>query len=77
LTLTANPLTEQERRALALAAQGYTDTIAARMYGASRRTHQRHIASAQAKLGARSRIHAVAIAVALRIITVPLPGGRP
>lgn len=71
------PLSSQERKALLLTAQGYTDNNAAERYGKSPRTFRRDLASAQAKLGARSRLNAVAIAATLRIIAVVPPSGGP
>lgn len=76
LAVAVEPLTSEERHALAIAAQGYTDTIAARYYGTCARTFRRRLASAQEKLGARSRMHAVAIAATARIIAVSVPDRR-
>lgn len=58
-------LTARERQCLALAAQGHSAAIIGRHAGISERTAVFHLKGATGKLGARSRQHAVALAVAL------------
>jgi DNA-binding CsgD family transcriptional regulator len=69
------PISSQERTALLLAAQGHSLDAAARHLGTGKRSYQRILASAQAKLGARNTTNAVAIAATMRIIAVVSPEG--
>lgn len=65
-----DPLTEREIEALRLIANGYTGMDAARQMGYSR-THLRYIIGlAMLKLGAKSRVQAVARAVAAGLVEV-------
>jgi DNA-binding NarL/FixJ family response regulator len=53
-----SPLTDAERRVLALVGQGLSDADIGARLGSSRRTVQSQVASAQRKLGAANRQHA-------------------
>lgn len=61
----ARPLTQRERECLQRAADGLSSVLIARALGISEHTVAFHLGNAEAKLGARSRQHAVARAVAL------------
>lgn len=63
-------LTPDETRALEVAAQGHTAAMCGRLLGCSARHYGRLAASARDALGARSLVHAVAIAAASGLITV-------
>lgn len=69
-------ITAKEAQSLALLAAGWPDEAAARRAGTSARTMRRRLASAEAKLGARSRPNAVYLAIAAGLIAVPAPGAR-
>jgi DNA-binding CsgD family transcriptional regulator len=69
-------LNQEERAVLVLAAHGFTDDAGAAHAGTSPRTYRRRLRTAQRKLGARNKTHAVAIAATLRIITVGMPARR-
>lgn len=61
----ARPLTQRERECLQLAADGGSSGVIAQALGISEHTVAFHLGNAEVKLGARSRQHAVARAVAL------------
>jgi DNA-binding NarL/FixJ family response regulator len=56
-------LTQRQREILQLLANGESTTVAARELGLSEETVKTHIKTALARLGARNRTHAVAIAL--------------
>lgn len=56
-------LTKRERDVLALLAHGLNADEAASELGVARNTIQNHLRSARAKLGARTRSHAIALAI--------------
>lgn len=60
--------TAREREVLGLLAEGATDTQIAELLGLSPATVQTHVRNAKAKLGARTRAQAVAMALQLGII---------
>jgi DNA-binding CsgD family transcriptional regulator len=62
------PLTDSELDALRLAASGYTSRQIAHRLGTTERGIHLRIKAATAKLGARSRTHAVVIAIARELI---------
>ena len=64
----ASLLTERQRQALSLAAQGHTDYGIALALNCSRRTVKAHLQGARDRLGALNTTHAVAIALARQII---------
>ena len=68
-------LTVQQRRALHLVAIGCSDRAIAGRLGLSERTVRFHVTAAIERLGARSRAHAVALALRRREIGRP-PAGR-
>lgn len=59
----SEPLTIRERKALAVLATSSYQEIAGRIAGCSDRTLRRYALSAQFKLGARSLMNAVALAI--------------
>jgi two-component system sensor histidine kinase UhpB len=59
----AGPLTRREREVLGLFAQGLTSAETAERLGVGTETVQTHVRRALRKLGARSRTHAVAVAL--------------
>jgi DNA-binding CsgD family transcriptional regulator len=63
-------LTADELRALHLLASGLTDEAAGSKTGVCARTVRRRLVSAEAKLGARSRPHAVALALSCGLIAL-------
>jgi len=63
------PLSEREREVLAHFAQGHSTKDVAQMLGISPRTVETYAATIAQKLGARNRIHAVAIALRAGILT--------
>ena len=56
-------LTERERQVLTLLARGYSGEEAARELGVSAETVRAHVRNAVTKLHARTRLHAVVIAL--------------
>lgn len=72
------PLSYGERQILLHVATGHTVAAAAELLGVSYTTARTHMYRAQAKLGAYSASHAIAIAIAARIIhpdKIPIPKG--
>lgn len=69
------PLDDTELKALTLFANGKTADEMAVILGVSRSIAMHYLRVAARKLGARNRVHAVAIAVRMGIIT-PSGGGR-
>ncbi len=67
----AGPLTPREREVLALLAEGLTSADAAAQLGLSAETIETHVRRALRKLGARSRTHAVALALRLELLEAP------
>jgi PAS domain S-box-containing protein len=67
----AGPLTPREREVLALLAEGMTSSEAATHLGLSTETVETHVRRALRKLGARSRTHAVALALRLDLLDAP------
>ncbi|QZY30304.1 response regulator transcription factor [Nocardioides coralli] len=65
------PLTRREREVLELLAQGLTNAAIATRLGVSVHTVRNHVANLSAKLGARSKLEALSIAVREGL----LPGG--
>src|SRR4051794_26212257 len=65
------PLTPREREVLALLAEGLTSADAAAQLGLSAETIETHVRRALRKLGARSRTHAVALALRLELLETP------
>jgi DNA-binding CsgD family transcriptional regulator len=61
---------EREREVLALLARGETDPKIAEILGLSPATVQTHVRNAKAKLGARTRAQAVALALVAGLIQV-------
>ena len=61
-------LTDRQLEALSLAAQGHTDLGIALALNCSRRTAKAHLQGARDRLGALNTTHAVAIAMARRLI---------
>ena len=70
-TADAGPLTPREREVLALLAEGLTSAEAAAHFGLSPETIETHVRRALRKLGARSRTHAVALALRLDLLEAP------
>jgi DNA-binding CsgD family transcriptional regulator len=73
-------LTAQQRRVLALVANGFTNADIAGRLGLSSRTINRHLADVYARLGVDDRAQAVAVALVLGELgrlDVQLPTGRP
>jgi len=64
----AGPLTPSEREILQLVSQGMYDSEIGKMRGIKTGTVQSHIHSAQRKLGAGQRVHAVLLAIHLGLI---------
>jgi DNA-binding NarL/FixJ family response regulator len=69
-------LTRRERQILALMAGGLTDRQIASRLGRSERTVQAHLSRLYAKLGARSRVAAVAKAASLGLLDLRSPAPR-
>jgi|tagenome__1003787_1003787.scaffolds.fasta_scaffold20932854_3 PAS domain S-box-containing protein len=67
----SGPLTPREREVLALLAEGLTSADAAAQLGLSAETIETHVRRALRKLGARSRTHAVALALRLELLETP------
>jgi PAS domain S-box-containing protein len=67
----AGPLTPREREVLTLLAEGLTSADAAAHLGLSAETIETHVRRALRKLGARSRTHAVALALRLELLGAP------
>ena len=67
----AGPLTPREREVLGLLAEGMTSAEAAAHLGLSTETVETHVRRALRKLGARSRTHAVALAIRLDLLAAP------
>jgi DNA-binding CsgD family transcriptional regulator len=68
-TLEARVLTDREREVLALLATGMTGEQAAEELFLSPETVRTHVRNAMRKLGAKTRVHAVALALRLREIS--------
>jgi LuxR family transcriptional regulator, quorum-sensing system regulator BjaR1 len=62
-------LTPRETEILGWAARGRTAGEIGAILGITKRTVEAHLASAAAKLGALNRVHAVAMAMKLQIIS--------
>jgi DNA-binding CsgD family transcriptional regulator len=69
-------LSARESQVLALLTQGASDREIARSLGLSPATVQTHVRNAKSKLGARTRAHAVAIAIQRGLINPDPPGGQ-
>jgi DNA-binding CsgD family transcriptional regulator len=63
-------MTPAERRALMLAARGWTTYASARYLGISEKTVKYQLGSLRAKLGARNTTHAVVLALSLELVTL-------
>ena len=74
MTLTSYDLSDEEVRALTVAAQGHTLATAAKHLDVGTRTYQRTLRDAQAKLGANGIRNAIGIAATARLIAVYPPG---
>lgn len=75
-----SPLTPRQLEALRYHAQGLTAEAAGRRMGISMSSVNQLIATAKRHLSAKSITHAVAIAMALRLIhpwDIPIPGEQP
>ncbi len=72
---TAGALSPREREVMSLLAEGHTSAEAARALGVSEDTVQTHVRRSMAKLDARSRTHAVAIALRLGMLADPAVDG--
>ena len=66
-------ITDREREVLTLLARGYTGEEVARALSVSAETVRAHVRNAVTKLHARTRLHAVVIALQRGDITVELP----
>jgi PAS domain S-box-containing protein len=67
----AGPLTPREREVLGLLAEGLTSAEAASQLGLTAETIETHVRRALRKLDARSRTHAVALALRLGLLEAP------
>jgi DNA-binding CsgD family transcriptional regulator len=63
-------MTPAERRALMLAARGWTTFASARYLGVSEKTVKCQLATLRAKLGAQNTTHAVVLALSLGLVTM-------
>lgn len=61
-SVAARRLTDRQREVLVLLADGLTEPVIARRLGVSRSTVSKHVEQLCGRLGARGRLHAVAIA---------------
>jgi DNA-binding CsgD family transcriptional regulator len=68
---TDSPLTRRELDCLLLLAQGRRNAEIGKSLEISVPTVEMHLKNARLKLGARTRVHAVAIAVARGLVTLP------
>ncbi|HSP81395.1 MAG TPA: LuxR C-terminal-related transcriptional regulator [Myxococcaceae bacterium] len=62
-------LTDRERECLSWACRGKTNSETAAIIGISERTTEFHIRNAMGKLGVHNKVHAIAIAIRLGLIT--------
>ena len=69
-------LSDRQRAALELSAQGWTDFQIARQMGIATRTVRHHLERARQNLQAINTTHAVAIAVRHNLMTFVSPPGR-
>ena len=69
-------LSKREREVLALVAEGRTDREIALRLSLSVETVSWYVKAVRARLGARSRAHAVALAMRVGVLSEPWPEGR-
>lgn len=69
-------LSRRESEILALVAEGRTDREIALRLSLSVETVSWYVKAVRARLGARSRAHAVALAIRLGVLSEPWPEGR-